>query len=88
MSVRKTTRKSALLPSGEGGAGLRPDPHLSRGLECGSCSSSRVTRISMTLTDGSPVDFVSCHECEYKSWRGTDGHLALAGVLERARKHR
>ena len=53
---------------------------------CPSCSGSRVTRISMTLTDGSPGDFVSCHDCEHKHWRGSDGALALDGVLDRARK--
>jgi hypothetical protein len=42
----------------------------------------------MTLTDGSPVDFVSCHDCEHKHWQSADGKLALAGVLERARKPR
>ena len=42
----------------------------------------------MRLTDGSPVDFVSCHDCEHKHWRGIDGALALDGVLDRARKPR
>jgi hypothetical protein len=35
---------------------------------CGSCSGTRVTAITMTLTDGSSVDFASCHSCETKSW--------------------
>jgi predicted metal-binding protein len=30
---------------------------------CAQCSGTRVTRISMTLTDGSLVDFASCHRC-------------------------
>jgi hypothetical protein len=42
----------------------------------------------MMLTDGSPVDFVSCHDCEHKHWTGADGALALDGVLSRARKPR
>ena len=73
-------------PMSEGG--LRPDPTMVRGLFCPQCSGTRVTRISMRLTDGSPVDFVSCHDCEHKHWRGVDGALALDGVLDRARKPR
>jgi hypothetical protein len=76
------------IPVQGGEGGLRPDPDLARGLSCPQCAGSRVTRISMKLTDGSPVDFVSCHDCEHKHWRGADGALALHGVLERARKPR
>lgn len=77
---------SARTPSQVGEAGLRPDPAMLRGLSCPQCSGQRVTKISMRLTDGSPVDFVSCHDCEHKHWRGIDGALALDGVLDRARK--
>ncbi len=40
----------------------------------------------MTLTDGTPVDFTSCHDCEHKVWSGTSGDLALTGVLDRTRR--
>ena len=40
----------------------------------------------MTLTDGSPVDFTSCHDCEHKNWSDTAGDLALTGVLDRTRR--
>ena len=79
---------SARIPQQGGEAGLRPDPTLVRGLSCPQCAGQRVTKISMRLTDGSPVDFVSCHDCEHKHWRGADGALALDGVLDRARKPR
>jgi Zn ribbon nucleic-acid-binding protein len=79
---------TARIPQQVGEGGLRPDPALVRGLACPQCSGQRVTKISMRLTDGSPVDFVSCHDCEYKHWRGVDGALALDGVLDRARKPR
>jgi hypothetical protein len=69
--------------------GLRPEPSLMRGVACVVCGSERVTRISMTLTDGTPVDFTSCHVCEHRAWQESAGDaLGLAGVLERARKLR
>jgi hypothetical protein len=44
----------------------------------------------MTLTDGTPVDFTSCHRCEHKTWRdatGTDPvELAVDNVLDKTRK--
>jgi len=36
---------------------------------CVACGSERVTHLAMTLTDGTPVEFVSCHRCEHKTWR-------------------
>lgn len=53
---------------------------------CHSCGSGRVTSLSMTLTDGSLVDFASCHQCEGRSWSHGGRQLALASVLDRARK--
>jgi hypothetical protein len=50
---------------------------------CVACKGIRVTHISMTLTDGSVVDFESCHSCEHKTWTesGTD-------VLKKAKKEK
>ena len=46
----------------------------------------------MTLTDGTPVQFASCHHCEAKSWRAADTtrplDLSFDTVLERTRKIR
>jgi hypothetical protein len=55
---------------------------------CGYCGSVRVTSISMTLTDGTPVDFASCHTCERRSWSAAGSALPLTSVLDRARKQR
>jgi DNA-directed RNA polymerase subunit M/transcription elongation factor TFIIS len=89
-SRRSVTSSSdmARIPMQASEGGLRADPGLVRGLTCPECEGHRVTRISMRLTDGSPVDFVSCHDCEHKHWRGTEGALALDGILDRARKLR
>ena len=40
---------------------------------CPSCASARVTGIAMTLTDGTPVEFASCHDCEHRSWSHEGG---------------
>ena len=78
--------RSALLADDNG---LRTEPSLTRGVACEGCGSDRITRISMTLTDGTPVDFTSCHVCEHRTWRESAGDvLALDGVLQRTRKTR
>jgi hypothetical protein len=60
------------------------------GARCTVCGSDRVTRISMNLTDGSPVCFTSCHRCENRSWNDADGGavLPVEHVLDKARKPR
>ena len=55
---------------------------------CSQCSGHRVTHISMTLTDGSAVDFASCHTCEHKTWTETATGLEVTDVLQRAQKLR
>ena len=62
------------------------------GASCRACGSERVTSISMSLTDGSPVSFTSCHRCEHRTWeeRGTTAGtvLPVQRVLDKTRKHR
>ena len=53
---------------------------------CVACNGTRVTHISMTLTDGSQVDFASCHTCEHKSWTEAGTGLAVTDVLKKAQK--
>ena len=55
---------------------------------CRSCGANRVTSITMTLTDGSPVDFVSCHACETKAWTQAGHELDITTVLGKAQKHK
>ncbi len=59
---------------------------------CEVCESDRVTELAMTLTDGTPVQFVSCRACEHGAWIAIDGDAAVAlpvaQVLDRARKIR
>lgn len=58
------------------------------GAECPSCGSQRLTSLAMTLTDGTPVNFSSCHNCEHRVWATDAGRLAFADVLTRATKRK
>ncbi len=71
----------AALPRSIAAGSVRVDPALARGLSCPDCSTERMTRILLTLTDGAPVDIVCCQSCDYRAWRFTDGTLELDGVL-------
>jgi hypothetical protein len=62
-----------------------PQSSLAR---CAVCSSPRVTSITMTLTDGSQVDFTSCHRCEHRTWVQAGSALELDSVLTKATKRR
>jgi predicted metal-binding protein len=55
---------------------------------CGTCAGNRVTSITMTLTDGSSVDFSSCHACETRSWKQDGRELDITSVLGKAQKHK
>lgn len=58
----------------------------SAGRRCIHCGGTRVTSITMTLTDGSPVDFLSCHTCERRSWLDAGSQLPFERVIEKTRK--
>ncbi len=57
-------------------------------LACAACDSERVTHLAMTLTDGTPVQFVSCHRCEHRTWIGDGRPLDTDTVLDKTRKPR
>jgi hypothetical protein len=63
-------------------------PGARAGEPCVICGSGRVTTLGMTLTDGTPVSFVSCHNCEHRVWTHQGAALDLPDVLARATKHR
>jgi hypothetical protein len=57
--------------------------------ECRSCRGTLLTRLRIVLGDGTPVMFVSCHQCEERSWFALDGtgaELTREDVLERSAK--
>jgi predicted RNA-binding Zn-ribbon protein involved in translation (DUF1610 family) len=55
---------------------------------CPDCGSHKLTRLAMTLTDGSPVQFASCHRCEWHGWTQRGAGLPLATVLAKAARRR
>jgi transcription elongation factor Elf1 len=63
-------------------------PGARSGASCPSCGSERLTSLSMTLTDGTPVNFSSCHNCEHRVWADDGGRLDFADVLTRATKRK
>ena len=69
--------------------GSLTQPGARAGAACRACGSERVTRIAMSLTDGSPVQFTSCHRCEHRTWgsraRGR-AVLPVDRVLDKTRK--
>ena len=73
--------------------GSLTQPGARAGAACRACGSERVTRISMALTDGSPVQFTSCHRCEHRTWEeqagaaGSAAVLPVQRVLDKTRKH-
>lgn len=55
-------------------------------IDCKSCGSSRVTSVAMRLTDGTPVTFTSCRNCEARRWEADGLALSVEEVLSRTRK--
>ena len=53
---------------------------------CPECGSARVTALAMTLTDGTPVQFASCHNCEHRHWEHEGRVLEFADVITRTTK--
>lgn len=56
---------------------------------CGECGGQSLTRLRMTLGDGLPVVFVSCHDCEAKAWFRADddgSELTREDVIARSGK--
>jgi hypothetical protein len=53
---------------------------------CPACGSERLTTLGMVLTDGTPVSFTSCRNCESRAWADEGGTLPLSDVLLRTRK--
>ncbi|HEY5033145.1 MAG TPA: hypothetical protein VIJ54_11755 [Actinomycetes bacterium] len=84
-STRRSSRTRTVAPVA---LGSLTQPGARQGASCQVCGSPRVTSLALTLTDGTPVEFTSCHACEHRSWFSPTGELDRATVLEKTRKIR
>ena len=85
VAVRSRRRSGRRYPqTGPLGSLTQRDHRLS--VQCRGCGSSHVTHLSLHLTDGTPVDFTSCHRCEHRTWEHAGALLTVEGVLARTRK--
>ena len=85
-STYRTSRQAAAELSGPASLVNAEARNLAK---CRICGSERVTSIAMTLTDGSPVHFASCHHCENRWWLegGASGApLTFDHVIAKTRK--
>jgi transcription elongation factor Elf1 len=80
--MRLPTQRGATRPASLTQAGTSPSG------TCPECGSDRVTSLGMTLTDGTPVQFASCHECEHRHWSHEGETLHFADVINRATKQK
>jgi hypothetical protein len=94
-AARAATRRTSSVPSQRArGARSAPQPQPLGSLvtappatsphtsSCAHCGATVLTEVRLTLTDGSPVTFVSCHACERTGWFAADGDaLGLDAVL-------
>lgn len=86
---RVRSRRAPVVAPTLGSITLAPARTAPGTLTCGRCASTTLTHLQMTLTDGSPVVFVSCHTCEHKGWFALDGtgvNLSFESVLSSATK--
>ena len=85
----RRTRRASAAASAQSAAplGSLTQPGARDGVCCSACGSDCVTRLAMTLTDGTPVSFTSCHRCEHRTWTDPAGApLPRNLVLDKARK--
>ena len=68
------------------GSLLRPGARGEGSPSCHLCHSTRVTRISLELEDGSQVDFTNCLDCEHRVWQQGTEVLSVEHILARTRR--
>lgn len=80
-------RRRGARPAEPLGSLSSPAPLSPGTRECVGCGAESLTRVDMTLADGTSVVFVSCHRCETTSWIGATGEvLDPDDVLPRMRR--
>lgn len=86
---RQRPRSTPVVQPPLGSLSQGDDMLVPGGTVCASCAGPSLTRLRMTLGDGTPVVFVSCHRCEERSWFTLDGvgtQLTRDDVISRSAK--
>ena len=83
---RRSRSRSGAVPAAPLGSLTQREHRIDS--TCSWCGSPRVTRLTMSLTDGTPVEFTSCHRCEHRSWVHGGDALSVDNVLDRTRRTR
>lgn len=81
---RRSSRRPATPPPPLGSLTQGGADGRGTGEPCGSCASTAVTNLTMTLSDGTPASLTSCRTCGQRRWSGSGRHLSIAEVLARA----
>ncbi len=81
---QRARRRAAEVPAAPLGSLTQIPQHVQP--SCHVCGGTQVTRLAMQLTDGTPVQFTSCHRCEARRWDADGVELSVQTVLERTRK--
>lgn len=80
-------RRRGARPTEPLGSLSSPVPVAPGTRSCSGCGAEELTRVDMTLADGTDVVFVSCYRCETTSWVGASGQtLDPDDVLPRMRR--
>ncbi|RKS71415.1 hypothetical protein CLV35_3213 [Motilibacter peucedani] len=53
---------------------------------CPQCHSTKVTRMAVKLTDGTPVTLMSCGECDTRTWWDGPQRIELQDVVDKSTK--
>jgi hypothetical protein len=85
-TIRSTAHRTRQTGSALAGPASLASPGARNLTSCHLCGGRHVTAIAITLTDGSRVQFASCHRCENRWWVEGDATLSFEHVIAKARK--
>lgn len=84
---QRTETRPCSLQVAAGSAALTQGARRTSG-RCAECGSTRVTTLGMMLTDGTPVQFGSCRDCEHRQWSHEGEALTFTDVIARATRQK
>lgn len=81
-----TTSKGRRAGGGRTVGPAATEPALDVPKTCPVCHRSRVTRMAVQLTDGTPVTLMSCSDCDTRTWWNGPEQLNLQDVVNKSTK--